>query len=411
MKKKEAIVVGAGPYGLSIAAYLQATDVEPYVIGRPMAFWKEQMPKRMLLRSHIEASNIAAPHQRLSLAAYQQMTGSQVTEPIPVEDFIAYGQWFQRQVAPILDTRRVRSIAHDGDVFALSLEDGERLLARSVVLALGIGLFAHRPPQFEHVPRELAPHSSDLGEPAQFRGKRVAVLGRGQSALEDAALLHESGAHVEILTRAAGLEYLAYPWKTKLLRKLTPGPLTRFSHMLIPPTDLGKFRTVRIIADPDKFRRLSPEAQTALAKVTTKPIGAYWLPTRLKDVPVRAGVRVERVDVVADGLKLALSDGSTTSVDRVVLGTGYSVDVSKYDILDESLRRAIRTSDDGYPVLTTGLQTSVNGLYMAGVVGEKTLGPTLRFVTGTCNAAPRVAAAISGKPVSKVLGKVAPISG
>jgi thioredoxin reductase len=171
--------------------------------------------------------------------------------------------------------------------------------------------------------------------------------------------------------------------------------------MVIPPTDLGRFRTVRIIADPDKFRRLSPEAQVALAKVTTKPIGAYWLPTRLKDVPVRAGVRVERVDVVADGLKLALSDGSTTSVDRVVLGTGYSVDVSKYDILDASLRRAIRTSDDGYPALTTGLQTSVNGLYMAGVVAEKTLGPTLRFVTGTCNAAPRVAAAISGKVVRR----------
>jgi len=401
MQKQEAIVVGAGPYGLSIAAYLQEADVEPYVIGRPMAFWMEHMPRRMLLRSHIEASSIAAPHKQLSLAAYQRMTGSRVTEPIPVEDFIAYGQWFQGQVVRNLDTRRVRSIAYDGDVFALSLEDGERLLARSVVLALGIGLFTHRPPQFEHVPRELAPHSSDLADPAQYRGKRVAVLGRGQSALEDAALLHESGADVEILTRSAGIEYLAYPWRTKLFRKLTPGPLTRFSYMVIPPTDLGRFRTVRIIADPDKFRRRSPEAQAALAKVATKPIGAYWLPTRLKDVPVRAGVRVERVDVVADGLKLALSDGGTTCVDRVVLGTGYTVDVSKYDILDGSLRRAIRTCDDGYPVLTTGLQTSVNGLYMAGVIGEKALGPTLRFVTGTSNAGPRVAAAISGKPVRR----------
>jgi len=55
MKKKEAIVVGAGLMA-EHRAYLQATNVEPYVIGRPMAFWKEQMPKRMLLRSHIEAS-------------------------------------------------------------------------------------------------------------------------------------------------------------------------------------------------------------------------------------------------------------------------------------------------------------------------------------------------------------------
>lgn len=92
------------------------------------------MPKRMFRRSHIEASNIAAPHEQLSLAADQRMTGNRVTEPIPVENFIGYGQWFQRQVVPNLDTRRVRSMAYDGDVFALSLEDGERLLARRRVL-------------------------------------------------------------------------------------------------------------------------------------------------------------------------------------------------------------------------------------------------------------------------------------
>jgi len=78
------------------------------------------------------------------------------------------------------------------------------------------------------------------------------------------------------------------------------------------------------------------------------------------------------VDVVADA-ELALSDGSTTSVDRVVLGTGYSVDVSKYDFSTSHCDGAI-----GRPTTdiqcTTGLQTSVNGLYMAGVVGEKTLG-------------------------------------
>ena len=69
MKSKEVVIVGAGPYGLSAAAYLQRAGVEPYVIGQPMAFWKKNMPKRMLLRSGIEASNIAAP-QRVSLTDY-----------------------------------------------------------------------------------------------------------------------------------------------------------------------------------------------------------------------------------------------------------------------------------------------------------------------------------------------------
>jgi len=84
-------------------------------------------------------------------------------------------------------------------------------------------------------------------------------------------------------------------------------------------------------------------------------------------------------------------------VDFVVLATGYKIDISRYSILDRSLKQLIQKTPDGYPVLDTNLQTSVNGLYMAGVVGEKTLGPTLRFVTGTSNAGPRLAAGIAGK--------------
>jgi thioredoxin reductase len=399
MEKKDVVIVGAGPYGLSMAAYLGDAGVEPYVIGQPLAFWKRYMPKGMLLRSGIEASSIAAPRNRLSLVAYERATGTKFRAPIPIKDFIAYGEWFQAQVAPTLDTRSVRSVSQNGSGFDLTLEDGDRVHARSVVLALGIGLFTYRPEHFARIPSELAPHSSELSDPAEFRDKRVAVIGAGQSALEHAALLHEDKADVEILTRSAGPEYLAYPWRRKLFRTLTPGPLTPFSYRVFPPTDLGGFRTVRTIADPEKFKRKSPAVQEALAREVTKPIGAYWLPSRLRNVRVRTGVNVESVSTVQNGLKLALSDGSTTWVDRVVLATGYRVDIAKYHILDEALRRNIQRTPDGYPSLTMNLQTSIKGLYMVGVVAERALGPTLRFVTGTSNAGPRLTAAITGRRV------------
>jgi thioredoxin reductase len=398
MQKKEVVVIGAGPYGLSTAAHLQDAGVEPYVVGQPMEFWKQNMPRKMLLRSRNEASNIAAPQKHLSIEAYQRARGRKIKEPLPIEDFIAYGDWFQKQVVPNIDTRQVCNVLHDGSIFELTFEDGERVQAKSVVLTLGIGLFSFRPEQFAGIPRELAPHSSDLNNLSQFTGKRVVVIGKGQSALEYAALLHENKAEVEIITRSPAVTFRPFAWRKHLFRRLTSGPLRSLSYSILPPTDLGDIRTARKMADPRKFRRQPPEVQESLLKDCTKPVGAYWLPSRLEAVRVRTGLSVSGVKVTGNKLKLELSDGTTDQVDLVVLATGYKIDVTKYHILDSSLQREILKTSDGYPVLATSLQTSINGLYMAGVIAERTLGPTLRFVTGTSNAGPRVAAAITGKP-------------
>jgi thioredoxin reductase len=362
-----------------------------------MAFWKQNMPGGMLLRSKSEASNIDAPQKHLSIAGYEKAIGRKIADPLPIEDFIAYGEWFQKQAAPRLDTRQVQNVSHDGSIFELTFADGEKVQTKSVVLALGIGLFFHRPEQFAGIPRELAPHSSDLNDFSQFRGKRVAVIGKGQSALEYAALLHENHAEVEILTRAPALIFRPFAWRKHIFRKLTSGPLLGLSYRIIPPTDLGDVWTARKMANPDLFRRQSREDQQALLNACARPIGAYWLERRLEGVRLRTNVSVRGAAIAKTGLNLELSDGTTDHVDFAVLATGYKIDVSKYRILDDSLKQYVQQTPDGYPVLNTGLQTTVDGLYMAGVIAEKTLGPTLRFVTGTSNAGPRLAAAIAGK--------------
>ena len=210
---KQVVIIGAGPYGLSTAAHLKHAGVDPYVFGQPMAFWKNNMPSGMLLRSKNEASNIAAPQKHLSIFAYEKAIGRKIADPVPIEDFIAYGEWFQKQVVPNLDTRHVRNVSHDGNLFELTLDDGEKMQAKSVILALGIGFFTQRPEQFRAIPRELASHSSELSEFSRFQGKRVAVIGRGQSALESAALLHENGAEVQVLTRDPALIFRPFAWR------------------------------------------------------------------------------------------------------------------------------------------------------------------------------------------------------
>jgi len=365
-----------------------------------MGFWKENMPRGMFLRSGIEASNIAAPQKELSLLAYEKVIGRKLSEPLPIEDFIAYGQWFQKQVVPNLDSRTVRCISRDEDGFRIAFESGERIQAKSVVLTLGIGQFARRPDEFAGISRELAPHACDLSDASIFKGKRVAVVGRGQSALEYAAILHERDAHVHIFTRGSYIDWLKPRWRARLFRQLTSGPLRPVSFAIRPPTDLGDIWTARMIAHPEQFRAQTPEVQGKLLKTTQKPKGSHWLRARLKDVPVKTDAHIASAKVEDGGLTILFKDGSSHKTDRVLLATGYKVDITKCRLLDESIMRELDI-EDGYPVMSTSLETSVPGLYMAGVIGEKTLGPSLRFVTGTSNAGPRLGAALIRRSVQE----------
>src|SRR5689334_5981678 len=177
-------IVGAGPYGLSAAAHLRAARIETRVFGEAMEFWSKQMPEGMLVRSIWEASHISDPGRALTLDAYVKERGLKLPRPVPLSDFIQYGRWFQQQAVPDLDTRRVATIELATGGFRVVLDDGEALHTRRVVVATGIAKFLRRPQVFDGLPAELVSHTSDQRQLARFRGKSVAVIGGGQSALE-----------------------------------------------------------------------------------------------------------------------------------------------------------------------------------------------------------------------------------
>ena len=155
----------------------------------------------------------------------------------------------------------VQNISRNGAGFILTFDDGEKIQSKSVVLALGIRSVRDASGTIHWRTGDLAPHSSNLSNLAQFKGKRVTVIGSGQSALEYAAILRERHADVEILARSPTIHYLSPRWRLPLFRALTPGPLRPLSYLLRPPTDLGDYKTGRMIANPDKFRKQSPEVR------------------------------------------------------------------------------------------------------------------------------------------------------
>lgn len=375
MTISDVVIIGAGPYGLAAAAHLRTVKgLEFRVFGEPMSFWDQNMPVGMFLRSNWTATQIADPDDQLTLEAYQAAHGIKFALSVPIEHFVGYGLWYQRQAVPDLDQRKVTHLESHPKGFRL--DDGDALLARRVVIAAGIGSFARRPPEFQSLPTDLASHSSEHRDFQKFAGKRVLIVGGGQSALESAPLLHEGGAEVEIVARSPRIHWLG-GWASKTLHHRL-GMFTR--NLLYAPTDVGPAGLSQLLARPHLVRQLPRGLQDKLTKRAVRPAGARWLVDRLKNTPIRLGGGVG-VTPVAEKVKVKLDDHSERTVDHILLATGYRVDVSKYKFLAPGLVHSIDRFN-GYPRLKPGLETSVPGLHILGAPARWSFGPLMQFVFG-----------------------------
>ena len=386
-------IIGAGPYGLSAAAHLRrikGLDVRAF--GEPMIFWERHMPNGMLLRSGWAASHIADPTQSLTLEAFRTASDNHFSSPVPLDRFIEYGLWYQRQAVPDLDPRKIARVEPCSKGFRLILEEGESILASRVVVAAGISSFTWRPQAFARLPSALASHTSEHREFERFSGKQVLVIGSGQSALESAALLHENGAEVEIVARSRKIRWLGGVVSRTIHRGLGPA----ISQLLYAPTDVGPAGISQIVARPDLVRRLPRRVQDWLRKKSIRPAGARWLVSRLQGVPVHFDRTVVWATPVGERVRVRLNDGGDRIFDHVLLGTGYRVDVSKYDFLARKLAESI-SCFNGYPRLTDGFETSVAGLHILGAPAVWSFGPLLQFVVGTHYSSRALFRSIAGK--------------
>lgn len=374
-------IIGAGPYGLATAAHLRARNIETRIFGTPMEFWERHMPKGMYLRSAPSSSSLGDPTGRLTLERFRSLHDLPSSRPVPIDDFNRYGHWFQQQAVPNVERRTVASVSPNARGFHVRLDDGEDFHARRVVVATGISLFAHKPPEFDGLPSSLVSHSFDHSDLTQFKGKKVAVLGAGQSAFEGAALLHEVGSEVEILSRAPST-YMIPDWtSTGWIRSAR-----RFATKLVrPPFDIMGPRFISwVIAWPRMYRHAPVSLQKMLTGRAVRPAGASWLVSRLKPIPITTGIRIVEAVPTAEGsrLRLRLSDGNERTVDHLLCGTGYRVDVTRYGFIDPSLRQRLRTRA-GYPDLSVGFESSIPGMHFLGTPAANSFGPLCRFVAGT----------------------------
>jgi len=393
-------VLGAGPYGLSVAAHLrQSKLMDLRVIGEPMSFWERHMPAGMLLRSPRVASHLSDPQRRFTLDAYEKANGHPFTvkvpptvtedfiardmaKKVPLQDFVKYGQWFLRQADLPVDSRIVSTVEPAAKRFRISFEDGESLYAERLVVAAGVAPFAHIPKTFLGLPSCLVSHASNHSDLGKFRGKEVLVIGAGQSALESAVLLKEAGAHVEVLVRERVVRWLG------INRRWMHGKIV--GRMLYGPADVGPAGISLLVQRPNLFRRLPRSIQDWWGPRAVRPAASCWVKGRTGNVRIHTGRFVVQARPEGERVRVQLSDGTERGFDHVLLGTGYRVDVARYPFLSPQILKKIDCVA-GSPVLDEGFETSLPGMHFVGAPAVWSFGPLMRFVAGTEFASPAVA--------------------
>jgi FAD-dependent urate hydroxylase len=386
MYETDVAIVGAGPYGLAVAAHLHASGREATVVGEPMSYWTAHMPAGMRLRSSWRASSIASPGGRFSLGAYERAIGRELDRPVPLADFLEYGHWYREHAVGTVERRRVAQVARADGGFRLGLEDGGELTARRVVLATGLERFGHRPDAFAQLPAELVSHSGDHADPSAFAGRRLLVVGAGQSAIELAALARKAGADVTVLTRAPAVRWL-------LRSARLHGAAWGTGRVLYAPTDVGPAGLSWAVAAPGLMRRVPAHLRDRASARCVRPAASHWLREPLAGARFVSGAEVLRAEPGGAGVRVHLDDGRTLEAEHVVLGTGFAPSLARAGILESRLLAEVRARD-GLPVLGRGFETSVPGLHVVGALSIGSFGPVVRFVSGTWYTAPAVAAAL-----------------
>ena len=168
----ETAIVGAGPYGLSIAAHFRSRGIPFRIFGRPMDSWLAHMPKGMMLKSDGFASNIYDPGGKFTLkdfCAERRMEYADMGIPVKLATFGDYGLAFRDRMVPELEDKLVVGIERSPEGFLLRLDDGEEVKARRVVLAVGITHFEHVPENLAQLPPQLLSHSYRHHDLTSFR--------------------------------------------------------------------------------------------------------------------------------------------------------------------------------------------------------------------------------------------------
>jgi cation diffusion facilitator CzcD-associated flavoprotein CzcO len=381
-QKTDLLIIGAGPFGLAIAAQAAHLGIDYLVVGKPMEFWRKNMPAKMFLRSswdwHLDPLDI---HTIERFLESRGQTTAEI-EPLSLDFYLEYAEWFQTQKGIIATPRvaqRLDRSAENGS-FVTTTSDGNTIEARNVALAPGFRYFANVPEELKtRLPAGRYEHTCEFVDFSAAANKRYLIVGGRQSAFEWAALLLEAGAQaVYVSHRHESPAFAVSDWS-----------------WVEPLVD-------RMNEDPNWFRRLSTEEKDTLnrrlwaeGRLKLEP----WLEPRITNDRVRVLPRTEIVECVERNAELfvTFSDGQTLTCDEIVLATGYKVEIGRIPFLANGNVLPDLETRNGFPILDEQFQTSVPRLFITSMPATQDFGPFFGFTVSVRASAKLICKAVKAR--------------
>ncbi|NOU73447.1 SidA/IucD/PvdA family monooxygenase [Paenibacillus sp. LMG 31458] len=365
------IIIGAGPYGISLAAHAIANNLSYRILGYPMDFWKNQMPQNMFIRTPHDFCSFSDAQDELTIHRFAKETGVELVTPLPRPIFVDYAMWFAKEAGVEFTPELVTTLSKDGEDYLIETETGQSFQAKNVIIATGVEHYKYMPDLFQSLPAHLVSHTSGYTSFQAFADKNVAVVGSGQSAWEAAALLHIAGSNVELLYRRESANYAGSSADEIQLRNLG-----------------------------DVFYQLPQDEKQEEWGQSPGSVAHFLRPYVEGKVPETSGITIVGAEQTSDDkIKLILSDGTLRVVDHVISASGFRINLERVPFFPQELLTSIVRENDfsQFPKLDESFESSIPGLYFAGPLSSHSHGPTFRFILGLKKASQTIISNITVK--------------
>jgi cation diffusion facilitator CzcD-associated flavoprotein CzcO len=385
-ERLDVAIVGAGPYGLSVSAHLRELG-KVRAFGEPMHTWRSRMPQDMRLRSDWSETSFSAPRGAATFDRWAADTGEPREEPIPLEKFLRYAEWFRERFAGDVEPSDVARVERVRGTFRLTTVTNEEADASMLVLAVGAVPFAVAPAELADEIGDGVTFATDLQDYRAYASRRVAVVGGGQGGLESALLAARAGADVRLVVRSR------LRWFSDREPYNARSPLRqRLYRLAYPAVGYGPPLVNRLVLHPDLFSRLPRALRRRLTARVLRAGGSPWLREAIEStVRIEQGAAVSALERRNGDLRLRLTDGTALDADAVIVASGFRFALERLSFLAPQIREGIAT-EEGWPLLDRWFRSTDPTVLFVGFASEHRFGPIVRFIPGTRFSAPRIEA-------------------